>query len=262
MAASSESYDVPVFLLGLSGPSGSGKTTLAYLLRHVFPNVIEIVHADDFCKDFENIPMVNGYLDCDGPDGLDVDRMIKVLSYVKKHGGNLPSNFRSWQDDVFPGREKRAFKMVSPQLLHKMQRKVEQSGLDVAGCRIVIVEGFLLYHNATIRDILDARLFLRLSRKTAKDRRMTRPGYGVEAKPDEFWKSEDYFEKMVWRSYLSEHSQFFENGDVEGKPNEKCVQSGIDVQSTLDVTVDEALRWATDALLRSISMRFMKETTR
>lgn len=31
---------------------------------------------------------------------------------------------------------------------------------------------------------------------------MTRLSYGAEAKEDEFWKTDDYFEKMVWRNYV------------------------------------------------------------
>ena len=83
-----------------------------------------------------------------------------------------------------------------------------------------MVNGFLLFINKTVRETLDARLFLKPRHKTTRERRITRPGYGKEAKPDEFWKTEDYFEKMAWRNYVSQHSGFFENGDVERKPND------------------------------------------
>ncbi len=77
------------------------------------------------------------------------------------------------------------------------------------GVRMVIVEGFMLFNFAGIRERCDVRLFVRLSRGEARRRRMKRPGYGSEAKEGEFWKTEDYFEKMVWRNYVEQHGDFF-----------------------------------------------------
>lgn len=90
-----------VVFTGLSGPSSSEKTTLAHILCQLLPNS-SILHADDFCKEFEHIPLVNGYLDCDGPDGIDYARMAKILDHMKAHHGNLPHGFESWQDECFP----------------------------------------------------------------------------------------------------------------------------------------------------------------
>lgn len=83
-------------------------------------------------KEFDSVPTLNGYLDCDDPDGLDFAHLMQVLDYVKTYGGNVPSDFQSWQDVVFPGQEQRAIQMVSTQLLHDLQEKVELSGLDLA----------------------------------------------------------------------------------------------------------------------------------
>jgi uridine kinase len=41
-----------VKIIGLSDPSSSGKTTLAYLLRRILPNVVYVLHGDNFCKEF------------------------------------------------------------------------------------------------------------------------------------------------------------------------------------------------------------------
>ena len=90
-----------VLMVGLSGPTSAGKTTLAHLFKHVFPNVVFILHTDDFCNDFEDIPTVNGYIDCDGPEGVDFARIVKTLDYIKANAGNTPPNVESWQADVF-----------------------------------------------------------------------------------------------------------------------------------------------------------------
>lgn len=85
-----------VKIIGLSGPSSSGKTTLAlaYILQRILPNVIYILHADDFCKEFDHIPTVNGHLDYNGPDAVDFMRMGEVLDHMKSHDGNSLSGFQ------------------------------------------------------------------------------------------------------------------------------------------------------------------------
>jgi nicotinamide/nicotinate riboside kinase len=214
-----------VIFIGLSGPSGSGKTTLAHLLRHIFPNVVYILHADDFSKEFDQIPLVDGYLDCDGPIAVDFVRMAEVLGYMREHNGIPPSAFSSWQD----------------------------SGLDFSTMQIVLVDGFLLYYDPTIRSKLDTRLFFRLSHAVAKERRFTRQGYGPSTKPDEFWKTEDYFEKGVWRNYVAAHARYFQDGDVEGEVDEKeCRAAGILVKPGLNCAVDDNLEWATREIIQQL----------
>jgi nicotinamide/nicotinate riboside kinase len=82
-----------------------------------------------------------------------------------------------------------------------LKSEVERSGLTFSETKIVILDGFLLFHDAEIRKRLDMMFFFGLSHDVTKERRFSRQGYGVEAKPDEFWKTEDYFEKMVCRCY-------------------------------------------------------------
>lgn len=114
-----------VIFVGLSGPSSSGKTTLAHVLCQIFPNSM-ILHADDFCKDFDQIPIVNGYLDCDSPQGVDFTRMIEILDYMKCHNGRLPEGFESWQANVFPEQQRKAMELASTELMEKMRTKVQQ----------------------------------------------------------------------------------------------------------------------------------------
>jgi len=234
-----------VVFIGLSGPSSSGKTTTAHLLRQLFPHIVQILHADDFCKEFEDIPMVNGYRDCDGPNAIDTARMATVLDYMDANNGELPTDFSSWQEDVFPGQAEKALAQVDPEKLEVIRGVIKNKLGDTSLTKVVIVEGSLLYHDPAIRERLDLKLLLRLSHDTARSRRFTRQGYGAGAKPGEFWKTEDYFEKMVWPNYVKAHAPFFENGDVEGTPNrEERKKAGINVQKDLDSVWMENLVWA------------------
>lgn len=251
----------PVFLLGISGPSSSGKTTLAHLLSEIFtPHVQSILHGDDFCKDISLLPIThNGYPDADGPDGVDFEKMAETLEYARANGGKLPNDFSSWQADVFRDQKGKALRMVSRDSMTQLEKKVSEQLQDIQ-YSIVIIEGFLLYHRQSkVQAMLDARLFLRLNHQEAKRRRLTRFNYyGAEAKKGEFWKTEDYFEKMVWRNYVEQHADLFEEeGDVEeGRiDREVCrsrgiaVQDGIGMNVDVDVDVESCLSWAVHVVI-------------
>lgn len=113
-----------VFLTRLSGPAAAGKTTLAHLLSHIFsPHVSLILHGDDFCKEFDQIPTVDGYLDADGPAGVDFTRMGEILDYVKVQG-TTPEGFNRWQADVIPGQDRRALRMIDSNMLEDLREQV------------------------------------------------------------------------------------------------------------------------------------------
>ena len=250
----------PVFLLGISGPSSAGKTTLAYLLSGIFaPHVQNILHGDDFCKDISLLPTYNGYPDADGPGGVNFEKMIEVLRYAKVNGGKLPENCSSWQADVFHDQKGKALRMVSQGIMRQMRNKVSEQ-LHSTQYSIVILEGFLLHHRSDVRAMLDGRLFLRLDHQEAKRRRLTRPNYGAEAKEGEFWKTEDYFEKMVWRNYVEQHADLFEDGNVEGSiDREVCRSRGIAVQDRTDVELELCLSWAVDTVIDILKTHINKD---
>lgn len=211
------------------------------------PNVQTILHGDDFYKEIGLLPIYHGYPDADGPDSVDFEKMIETLSYVRANGGKLPNNFSSWQAEDFDDHE--VLGMVSQDRVTQMKNRVSE---QLRGVRysIVIVEGFLLYHRSDVRAMLDGRLFLRLDHQEARRRRLTRPNYGAEAQEGDFWKTEDYFEKMVWRNYVEQHADLFEDGNVEGRVNkEMCRSRGIAVQDGINVEVEPCLSWAVDTVI-------------
>ena len=244
---------VSVYLLGLCGPASAGKTTLAHQLAAIFkPHVTNILHGDDFCKDLKMIPVRNGYIDADGPDGVDFEGMLKTLNYVKMNDGKIPEEHKSWQYDLYPDQEARALRMVSEQTLDRWKKNVLQK-LQGRRFSIVIIEGFLLYNVPAVRQALDCRLFVRLDHREAKHRRMARPLYGAEAKEGEFWKTEDYFEKMVWRNYVEQHADLFETGNVEGVIDSNvCTEREIVVQDGVNVDPEMTLDWAAGRLISSL----------
>lgn len=184
-------------------------------------------------------------MDCDGPDAIDYVRIANVLDHMRGHNGLPPEDFKSWQDEVFPGQEEKALLIVPKEVVVNLRDQVlSKENLDFKSLKLVLADGFLLYQNSSSRERLDVKLFFRLSHGVAKERRFTRQGYRSEAKPDEVWKTEDYFEKMVWRCYVEQHDFMFERGDVEGKVDEGwCKRSGIKVLPGLNRPIEKCLVW-------------------
>lgn len=116
-----------IFLLGISGLSLAGKTTFAYLLSSVFaPHVQLFLQGNDFCKDISLIPTCNGYINANGPKGVDFENLVKMLDYVKAHGGKPPDSLKSWQYDVYLDQKVKALRMVPKNTLKQMHKKVSK----------------------------------------------------------------------------------------------------------------------------------------
>ena len=112
-----------------------------------------------------------------------------------------------------------------------------------------LLKGFC-YHLADVRRRLDGKLFVRLDHQEARRRRLARSSYGAEAKEGEFWKTEDYFENMVWRNYVEQHADLFEDGNVEGSIDRKmCSERGIALQEAMNVEVGQTLSCAVDIVI-------------
>jgi nicotinamide/nicotinate riboside kinase len=173
---------------------------------------------------------------------------------MRRHNGVPPEDFKSGQDEVFPGQEEKALSTVLKELVDNLREQVTKANLDFSSIKLVFVDGFLLNQNRTMRERLDVKLFFGLSYKITKDRRFTRQGYGSEAKPDEFWKTEDYFEKMVWRCYVEQHAFMFERGDMEGKVDEVvCEWADIKMLPGLNRPIEQSLVWILQHIIPALS---------
>ena len=243
MASPPPSGTSELLTIGLSGAPSAGKTTLLHILA-VILNPIFVIQLDDFCKDIDQLPLQpNGVPDADSRDSVDFPAFIASLK-VCRETGRLPDTHSSWQKpaDLVAAREKALAAIPAEDLAYW---KGQVNGWSPEHRRPVgIVDGFLLYHLPDIRDLLDVKFLLRVSKAEALRRRMQRPGYGDPNNKD-FWRTERYFEDCVWRNYSKEHAWLFENGDVEDEAigEELMRTTGVHVQNSLDCTVDGNLNW-------------------
>lgn len=240
-------------LIGLSGITSSGKTTLAHILSQIFPpnTPVFTLHQDDFLVPKRLlVPSSNGEVDAHCHDAIDYAALKRVLDYAKREG-KLPPTFNTVQAEE--DERMQAIRLVSQDQMNELRDLVIRSGMFETGRPIGIVDGFLLYHDPTIRSLLDVKLVLRASKDKARRRRFERPEY-MEFQAGDFWLTRDYFDSIIWRNYGQEYGPLFENGNVEGRPIEGvCEALRIVVQPGLDQSIPEILKWAVESIVKDVS---------
>ncbi len=252
----------PAILIGISGCTSSGKTMLSHLLSWILPPATPrfVLHQDDFFipKQFL-IPSKSGELDADCRDAINFGALIRVMDFVKCEG-KMPPGFHTDQNGTY--KRDHASTLVDEEILNKSRELLAKSGCLENGQPVCIVEGFLLYHEPRIRELLDVKLLLRTTKEMARARRFEKPDYAGEHAEEEFWKTSAYFDRVVWPNHVEEHSVLFHSSDVEGAPRRKlCKQLGIQIQPRLEMSIEEVLRWATSSIAEHQKTTFI-ETSR
>ncbi|KAI8300256.1 Nicotinamide riboside kinase [Colletotrichum sp. SAR11_240] len=251
-------------VIGLSGCSSSGKTTLARLLRDIFPNTF-ILHEDDFYKPESELPTKNGLLDWDCPEAISVPDMNKALTHIREYG-TFPPFVNSKEDQNSVGKCP-----VSDEKIAAMKARVsrwlepDQPGHAIfteGKLRVCLFDGFLLYckEMETTMSLIDIKLFLLVSRAKAQQRREARDGYVTL---EGFWKDPPgYVDKIVWPNYVEAHQWLFEEGNVEGRLNEKVLQEK-DIKAQLgkglDINMETTLEWTIEIIITELEWRATKK---
>lgn len=248
----------PAILIGISGCTSSGKTMLSYLLSWILPPETPrfVLHQDDFFipKHFL-IPSNSGELDADCRDAINFGALIRVMEFVKSEG-KMPPSFHADQDST--DERDHVSTLVDEEVLTESRELLAKSAYLENRRPVCIVEGFLLYHEPRIRELLDVKLFLRTTKETARTRRFEKPDYTGEHVEEEFWKTKSYFDRAVWPNHVEEHSVLFHSSDVEGAPRRKlCKQLGIQMQPRLEMSIEEVLRWATSSIAEQQKSTFI-----
>ncbi len=137
-------------LIGLAGSSASGKSTLAERAQSEFG--AELIKLDKFFKDAHEFPMHGPWRNWELPENLKWDELYQVLLELK--AGHV---------------------VRVPEYSKPMGR---QTGTRIARpTDIVLVEGFLLFHDGRSRDLFDHKLYLRVAPEAQLARRLARqPG--------------------------------------------------------------------------------------
>jgi len=198
-----------VIMIGVGGATCSGKTTLAKYLKGILPGSL-LVHQDDFAPARNLIPIHPIYKvqDWDAPQGaIDWPRLWEGLQYIRDNA-TMPPGHKS--HDHLNVQE---LVGVDGGVIQKWTERFKGTAEEV---QWVLVDGFLMYWDQAVIDLLDVRLFLRVPKDELARRRHARHGYHTAE--NTLWRDPPfYFEQIVWPAYVEAHKALFEGGDVEGK---------------------------------------------
>lgn len=219
-----------------------------------------MIHQHDFLvPKYLLVPSGNsGELDADCRDAVDFRSLVRLMKFAKRQGA-LPAGFRTRKDEGHDLEQMR--EMVSEATVEELRAALADSGMLDEGQTVGIVDGFLLYSEPEIRDLLDLKLFLRSTKERAGGKRFERfedvGGNGEE----EFWMTREYFDRTVWPNYVQEHATLFKDGDVEGEPLlGLCDGLGISMQPELEIRGEDMVRWAVNCILERLRALRMGQT--
>ncbi len=125
-----------VRIIGITGGSGSGKSTIVRKISEVVNDFVFIpqdnyYHSAEFVSN-ENITMYN----FDHPDAFDTKLLYRHLSDLK------------------------AGKSIEMPLYDFVKHKRKDESIHVEPRPLVIIEGLMVLHDKTIRDLLDLKLYV------------------------------------------------------------------------------------------------------
>ena len=136
--------------IGIVGPSGSGKTTLCKQLKLSNKNH-EHIRLDNYFKHPRTFPLKHGFKNWEKPSNIKFDVLLKHLKALR--------DGKEVHTKSFP---KKAGAKPEPITLKPKQ--------------VVLIEGFMLFKDKEVRDILDIKIYLEIHPELMLQRRAIRFG--------------------------------------------------------------------------------------
>ncbi|NMB59027.1 MAG: uridine kinase, partial [Chloroflexi bacterium] len=125
-------------VIGIAGGTGSGKTTVAsVILNKVGRSRIAYIPHDAYYKDLRHLPPIRRQeVNFDHPDSLESELMMQHIR-----------DLRDWKSVYLP---------VYDFTTHT---RTEQT-VEVKPSRVILVEGILIFTEASLRDMFDVKIFV------------------------------------------------------------------------------------------------------
>lgn len=125
-------------VIGIAGGSGSGKTTVAQeILQRVGPERIAFLQHDSYYKDLSGLPPTQrAEVNFDHPNSLETDLLIQHIAAL------------------------RAGKAVEVPIYDFSTDSRTERTFTVQPCRVIVVEGILIFTEATLREMFDVKIFV------------------------------------------------------------------------------------------------------
>jgi uridine kinase len=152
MAANPGDQPVPPVIIGVAGGSGSGKTTVVRrIVESIGPDQVAVLEHDRYYRDRNDLRLEErASLNYDHPDSLETDLLVRHLLALRE-GRTV---------DV----------PVYDFSLYARHRNTE----TFVPTRAIIVEGILIFADASLRDLMDVKVFVDTDDDTRFIRRLQR----------------------------------------------------------------------------------------
>jgi uridine kinase len=137
-------------LIGIVGPSGSGKTTLVKQLASLSEDV-QHIRLDNYFKDPETFLKKEGFLNWERPENLKFGELLEHLKLLKED--------KEVHTKTFP-----------------KKKGGESKPIILKPKPVIIIEGFMLFKDEEIREILDMKIYLDIPTELMLERRGVRFG--------------------------------------------------------------------------------------
>ncbi|MCK5475762.1 MAG: deoxynucleoside kinase [Candidatus Pacebacteria bacterium] len=128
------------FIIGIAGGSGCGKSTLAYGLKDEYPDLIEVVHFDDYQKEEVDVPFFENMRNWDHPNSINFKQLCQdLIQLINNESVEVMTKSTILNSDYEEkGRTK-----------HILRPK-----------KIIIVEGYMAFYDRKIQELFDLKIFL------------------------------------------------------------------------------------------------------
>ncbi len=124
-------------VIGVSGGSASGKTTVAYRIKDSFKDSVELLSQDYYYLPYDHLPFEERIkLNYDHPNAFDTPRLISDIRALKE-GKAIERPVYSYTEYT------------------RLSETVE-----VKPSKVIIVEGFMIFENSLLRELMDIKIFV------------------------------------------------------------------------------------------------------
>lgn len=128
-------YDVVI--IGVAGGSASGKTTVANRLKQEFAGSVELISHDCYYKAHDDMPFEQRCkLNYDHPTAFDTERLIQDILTLKSG--------HSIEEPIYD---------------YTMHNRAKET-TTIHPAKVIIIEGFLIFENVELRNLMDIKIFV------------------------------------------------------------------------------------------------------
>ena len=126
-----------IIVIGIAGGTGSGKTTLTRKLMENFGDQVTVIYHDNYYRAHHDMaPAERAKLNFDHPDAFDTELMLEHLTALK--------NGQSIECPVYD---------------YSINDRSDKT-ITVKPSRVIVVEGIMTFHEKSLRDLMDIKLFV------------------------------------------------------------------------------------------------------